>query len=187
MTFESDSIAQQEKNKSSIERCLKLRDKALTNPYVKFMMNELAKVGCPISPDSIQCQICDEKLLGGFQSDGSIILAGNHLGAQRLANQTLVHEMIHAFDQCRAKVDWTNCFHHACTEVRAATLSGDCNLWSEFMRMNFKVRGQFQKCIRRRAELSVSMNPNCESQAKFAVDTVFHSCYSDTMPFDRIP
>jgi hypothetical protein len=25
--------------------------------------------------------------------------------------------LIHAYDQCRAKVDWTDCNHHACSEV----------------------------------------------------------------------
>lgn len=37
------------------------------------------------------------------------------------------HEMIHAYDHCRAKdLDWNSCRHHACSEIRAAVLSGDC-------------------------------------------------------------
>ncbi len=30
---------------------------------------------------------------------------------------TMMHEAVHAFDECRAEVDWTNCIHHACSEV----------------------------------------------------------------------
>lgn len=33
-------------------------------------------------------------------------------------NQVVIHELIHAYDECRAKnLDWTNCAHHACSEV----------------------------------------------------------------------
>jgi len=33
-------------------------------------------------------------------------------------NQVLIHELIHAYDDCRAKnMDWKNCAHHACSEV----------------------------------------------------------------------
>jgi len=136
----------------------------------------------------IQCSICEQSVLGGFQNDHSIVLAANHMVAQRQANMTLVHEMIHAFDQCRARVDWCDCRHHACSEVRAAALSGDCNWLSEVSRLNLAIGGQFERCIRRRAELSVSMNPNCgERKAKEAVNHVYHACYNDTMPFERIP
>jgi len=44
------------------------------------------------------------------------------------AEMTLTHELVHAYDHCRAYVDWSNCVHHACSEVRAANLSGDCKM-----------------------------------------------------------
>ena len=44
-----------------------------------------------------------------------------------------------------------------------------------------------QVCVKRRAELSVAMNPSCSSQwkARAAVDRVFDRCFADTAPFDR--
>ena len=36
---------------------------------------------------------------------------------QNLARRTIVHELIHAYDFCRAEVDADNCYHAACTEV----------------------------------------------------------------------
>lgn len=68
-------------------------------------------------------------------------------------------------------------------------LAGDCHFKMEAMRGNFAVRAQHQKCVRRRAELSVSMNPYCggAAGAKRAVDAAFESCFADTAPFDRIP
>lgn len=31
---------------------------------------------------------------------------------------TLVHELVHMYDHCKFKVDWSNLRHHACSEVR---------------------------------------------------------------------
>jgi len=48
-----------------------------------------------------------------------------------------------------------------CLQVRAANLSGDCKMKQEWARGNYGLRGQHKICIRRRAEISVAMNPNC--------------------------
>ena len=54
----------------------------------------------------------------------------------------VVHELIHAVDQCRVKkADWSNGRVHACSEVRASNLSGECKLGTEVMRGNFKLGG----------------------------------------------
>lgn len=67
--------------------------------------------------------------------------------------------------------------------------AGDCKFKMEVLRGNLGVRQQHQKCVRRRAELSVSMNPYCGGVkgARAAVDAVFEPCFADTAPFDRIP
>ena len=45
-----------------------------------------------------------------------------------------------------------------------------------------------QKCVRRRAILSVEGNPHCPSrdEAVKAVDEVWASCKADTRPFDEV-
>ncbi len=119
-----------------------------------------------------------------------VIVCSNHLSAQEEVSHVLTHELIHAYDHCRgADLDWTNCEHHACSEVRAASLSGDCHFKQELLRGNTGFRGQHQRCVRRRAELSVGMNDYCKGPgcAKRAVDNVFDRCFADTAPFDRIP
>lgn len=45
------------------------------------------------------------------------MLCQNRIPDQEWMDRTLAHELIHAFDHCRAKVDWNNCEHHACSEV----------------------------------------------------------------------
>lgn len=61
----------------------------------------------------------------------------------------MVHESIHAFDACRVKLDSNNCTHLACTEIRAANLSTDCNFSTEVARGIYKLQGQQQ--VRARA------------------------------------
>lgn len=60
-------------------------------------------------------------------------------------NDTLTHELIHTLDYCRAELDWTNIHHLACTEIRAANLSGECFFWKEtFARLKFGWRRHHQ-------------------------------------------
>jgi mitochondrial inner membrane protease ATP23 len=135
-----------------------------SDPAVQFMFSHLKRAGCGMQDTQVECRRCDGQLAGGFQDDGNIVLCANHIRTQDHANTTLVHETIHAFDQCRAKVDWSNCVHHACSEIRAAALSGDCSFGREVvLRRNFGFSKQFQRCIQRRAEISVGMNPNCDA------------------------
>lgn len=47
-----------------------------------------------------------------------IVVCGNRTEMQDDVNQAITHELIHAFDDCRAaNLDWTDCAHHACSEV----------------------------------------------------------------------
>ena len=36
---------------------------------------------------------------------------------------TLVHELVHMYDQCMFKVDWNNLRHHACSEVCTVSIA----------------------------------------------------------------
>ncbi|GFR48632.1 hypothetical protein Agub_g10547 [Astrephomene gubernaculifera] len=88
-------------------------------------------------------------------------------------------------------LDWSNCRHHACTEIRAANLSGDCSAWQELLRGNLPLAptrwGEQQRaCVARRAALSVAMNPACGGAegAGEVVEQVMRGCLADTAPFD---
>ncbi|KAL7538421.1 hypothetical protein ACHAWF_006084 [Thalassiosira exigua] len=61
-----------------------------------------------------------------------IYLCQQHLKDQTHAHEAMVHELIHAVDMCRTKMDpISNCIHMACTEIRAENLSGECNMLRE--------------------------------------------------------
>jgi len=149
------------------------------------------QAGCPVSRSFFKVEPCADAVGGGFRPPDGVVLCHNHLPRAVDVTQAMAHELIHAYDHCRAAdLDWAALDHHACSEVRAASLSGDCSFANEVMRGHAGVRGQHQACARRRAALSVAMNPACVGgprEAEAAVDRVFDACFADTAPFDRIP
>ena len=67
-----------------------------------------------------------------------IVLCENNLYSQGIMDETLTHELVHSYDHCRAHVDWKDLKHLACSEIRAASLSGECFFWKEnFARLKF--------------------------------------------------
>lgn len=51
------------------------------------------------------------------------MVCSNQVNIQDEVNQVVIHELIHAYDDCRAaNLDWANCAHHACSEVIHALL-----------------------------------------------------------------
>lgn len=82
------------------------------------MLENLKKVGCPLSKDHLQCMPCDASRSGGFSPDHGILLCQNRFFSKGHQEDTMVHEMIHMYDHCRFNVDWSDCRHHACSEVR---------------------------------------------------------------------
>jgi len=48
-----------------------------------------------------------------------IVLCANNIYSENNMADVVTHELIHAFDHCRAEVDLKNPIHLACTEVRA--------------------------------------------------------------------
>ncbi|XP_047961407.1 mitochondrial inner membrane protease ATP23-like [Salvia hispanica] len=122
--------------------------------------------------------------------DGEPIqVCSNNLRCEDEVVQVVIHELVRAYDECRAaNLDWTNCTHHACNEIRANHLSGYCHLKRELLRGHFNIKGHEQECVWRRAIKAVIGNPYCsEIEAEDAMKSVWSSCYNDTAPFDRAP
>jgi Peptidase M76 family len=117
-----------------------------------------------------------------------IFLCQQHLRNESHAHESMVHELIHAIDMCRTKMDpLHNCIHLACTEIRAENLSGECSIWNEIGRMKGKFPKHGQTCVKRRAALSLHANHNCCEHAEKYIEAAFERCYKDTFPFDRHP
>lgn len=172
------------------ERCEKYKSSLLkTSPLVIFLVEHLRRIGVDFNPsDAIHCRPCSATRGGGFSPQNGILLCSNKIFSYNQMQDILSHELIHSWDHHRFKVDWNNLKHHACSEIRAANLSGDCKFFREFARGNVGFNKHQQECVRRRAILSLQANFNCRSaeQAESVVNQVFESCYNDTRPFDEI-
>ncbi|CAD6263302.1 unnamed protein product [Miscanthus lutarioriparius] len=169
------------------EECVEGIRSALKNPTVRFLRERMEKAGCQVWPRLIQAATCSDA--GGYASGHGIKVCCNHMAFQDEITQVLIHELIHAYEDCVAKnLDWKNCAHHACSEIRANHLSGDCHYKRELLRGFMKIRGHEQDCVKRRALMSLKNNPYCsETAAKDAIEAVWDICYNDTRPFDRAP
>ncbi|KAI4348239.1 hypothetical protein L6164_008986 [Bauhinia variegata] len=172
----------------TVEECTKMIGESLKTPMVKFLREHLEKAGCPVRDDFFKATNCTTAASGGYTPGLGITFCSNVLRFQDEVNQVMIHELIHAFDECHAKVDWSNCAHHACSEIRANHLSGDCHFKRELLRGHMKLRGHEQDCVRRRVMKSMAVNPDCSQAAsKEAMEAVWDICYNDTKPFDRAP
>ncbi|KNA16213.1 hypothetical protein SOVF_091170 [Spinacia oleracea] len=173
----------------SVEECQKMIQRSLRTPTVKFLMGHLEKSGCSIGDNFIKAVDCKQQVSGGYTRGGGIMVCSNYMNMQDEVNQVLIHELIHAYDDCTGKnLNWANCAHHACSEIRAGHLSGDCHFKRELLRGYMKLRGHEQDCVKRRVMKSVIANPFCsETAAKDAMEAVWDTCYNDTRPFDRAP
>jgi inner membrane protease ATP23 len=76
-------------------------------------------------------------------------------------------------------------------KIRAANLSGDCSFAQELLRgraLSEPLVGQHKRCVRRRALMSVAMNPHCAgAKAEAAVAEMMPRCFRDTDPWPRVP
>ncbi|EGF83152.1 hypothetical protein BATDEDRAFT_8492, partial [Batrachochytrium dendrobatidis JAM81] len=155
---------------------------------VKFMVQSLSKVGCPFTADHFKCIRCDKTRSGGFAPDHGVVLCQNNLMEQSHTAETMSHELIHAFDFCTVKLNLDNPKHYACTEIRAAALSGECRMIRELQRGNFGIAKHFQECVRRRAVMSLKQVETLKGgvSAEEAVLSVWDSCFNDHAPFDEV-
>lgn len=138
---------------------------------------------------------CKSSANGGLCIDASsklsILLCANRLQDEEEVKSTVCHELIHLIDKCRG-LDFSDLKAHACSEVRAASLSGDCSLSQEWQRGNVSISSPMkffnfhEKCVKRRASLSLAMNPKCinSESARGIVEEVFSKCMDERYPYN---
>lgn len=159
------------------------------SPTVRFLKEEVEKLGGDLNDRNIICRMCTNEQSGGFSLQHGILLCANKFRNRGHQEDTMAHEMVHAYDHLKFKVDDNNLRHQACLEIRASTLSGECRFMREFFTRNqWRVTEQLQNCVRRRAVLSMLARPGVrdEGHAGEVVNGVWEGCFRDTRPFDEI-
>ncbi|GMI11837.1 hypothetical protein TrVE_jg6537 [Triparma verrucosa] len=190
-------------------------DRASSDHTIVFLLDALKQNNCPTGPLSslVKNTTCGPDRAGGFAMNVTSIesatldKSSQNYGGKKISSapkptivicqnniydypdylRTLSHELIHSIDQCRAKADWSNLKHHACSEIRASNLSGECGYGVELLRGNMKHRGGHIDCVMRRANLSLKANPNENGEGEEVIKEVFPQCYADLYPFMRHP
>jgi inner membrane protease ATP23 len=157
-------------------------------------MKRIESRGCNLPEDFVLCEDvfgAGSQTIGAWDTNRHLVIMNPALSEKHMTQaawiRTITHELIHGFDQCRVRMDPNDCAHVACTEIRAANLSGDCDIGAELERRGLRspsISGHQQKCVRRRAELSARGNPACLGRdVPKVVDDVYEACYADTTPF----
>lgn len=112
---------------ADIKKCDEWRDWCFQySPTVIFMRQNIEKLNGKLDADNVRCRRCiarqddDGKWVrqgGGFSPDHGILICANEMRNKKHLEDTLAHEMVHAWDHLRFKVDWADLRHAACTEV----------------------------------------------------------------------
>jgi inner membrane protease ATP23 len=135
------------------------------SPIVRFLKDEVAKLGGDLNDKNILCRMCTNEQSGGFSLDHGILLCANKFRNRGHQEDTMAHEMVHAWDHLKFKVENENLRHQACLEIRASTLSGECRFSREFFTKNqWRITEQLQHCVRRRATLSMMARPGVKDE-----------------------
>ncbi|EGC29074.1 hypothetical protein DICPUDRAFT_90652 [Dictyostelium purpureum] len=174
-------------HKPSNKLCRENVEKVLKeDPILHYIIKEMMSLGC--LPPIIKCEPCDNsESYGSYSPYKGILICDNIQTFPLNIRNSVVHEYIHAYDICKNKFEPTNCEHIACTEIRAANLSGDCKWQMEALKKNYGVTGHQIECVKRRAIGSLKLNPLCKGVAEEMVNKVWSKCSEDFYPFSSIP
>lgn len=103
------------------------------SPVVTFLRDKVAALNGTLDATNVVCRRCPARVAedgrvvrqgGGFSPEHGILICANEMRDRSHLEDTLAHEMVHAWDHLRWKVDWSgkggNLRHAACTEVSNA-------------------------------------------------------------------
>ncbi|KAK4123288.1 mitochondrial inner membrane protease ATP23 [Parathielavia appendiculata] len=183
-------------------RCERDRDYLFQySPVIRFLRDKVTALNGTLDASNVVCRRCPARVAedgrvvrqgGGFSPDHGILICANEMRSRSHLEDTLAHEMVHAWDHLRWKVDWMgghDLKHAACTEIRASMLSGECRWTRESItRGNWTLTQQFQNCVRMRAIQSVMARATCRGDvhATKVVNEVWDSCFADKRPFEEV-
>lgn len=103
---------------SDIARCE--RDKAWLlqhSPIIRFLRHNIQLLGHDLTAEQLHCRRCTTQQSGGFDPQYGILLCANTFRNRGHLEDTIAHEMVHAWDYLRFKMDPLDLRHAACMEV----------------------------------------------------------------------
>jgi inner membrane protease ATP23 len=131
--FREDAYIRNEER--DCKRCDEWKDYLFKySPIIRFMSTNITELNGKLDGENVRCQRCVTRVVeekdengnmvtkyrrqgGGFSPDHGILICANEMRSQGHMEDTMAHEMVHAYDHLRFKVDWSDLRHAACTEV----------------------------------------------------------------------
>lgn len=157
---------------------------------------EIKALGGEVSPETIRCMKTSNPFaLSSFQwtssahgAKGTIVVHAQNVATAPFAavQQSLVHELIHAFDSIRADV--SSCKAIACSEIRAYRIDRSCDMKEHLSAWlgRTPAPGPFPSaddCLRTKATAALRCNhPRCAPDADQLVNATLASCRKDLEP-----
>eukprot|EP00916_Digyalum_oweni_P008098 GHVL01013563.1.p1 GENE.GHVL01013563.1~~GHVL01013563.1.p1 ORF type:complete len:227 (+),score=36.23 GHVL01013563.1:50-730(+) len=164
---------------------------ALKHWKVQTLLRALSASQAPVDLICVKCDKNASHKAGYSPKYHRVWICGNKVKGYFDFKRTLIHELVHAFDFARAKIDTSNCEHVTCSEIRAINLSGECGFFAKQGIRWDRSKEQSAKeiFIRRQVFDSVIENPNCRNQklVNDCISKVWQRCIRDTWPFDVQP
>lgn len=157
---------------------------------VEILVNALSAMKAPVDLVCVRCPADVRHRAGYSPKYNRIRMCANRFWNPFEFRRVLVHELTHAFDFARAKVDTGSCVHMACTEIRAWNLSGECDLWANsFKYMGEDMINRKQRCVKDGALASLLENERCQDShvAHGALEEAWAQCWKDYWPFTTKP
>lgn len=162
------------------------------SPFVRLLISAIKSSGCDFDiRRHISCECCQGKVVtGGYDSElNQVVICQNLVTNKGMVQGVLTHELIHMFDACRAKVNFKDNKHLACSEIRAANLS-QCSFLSavaDGMASPFNIAKTHQQCVKNKAIHSILAvrEKLTKEEVTNIVESVFEKCYNDLEPFGR--
>jgi len=177
-------------NSWEFQACKLLSHHAFGHWKVKTLLNALSAMKAPVNLVCVKCPTEVRHRAGYSPKHNKVWICANHIWNPFEFRRLLTHELVHAFDFARAKIDTGSCVHMACTELRAWSLSGECDLWTKwFDFLGEDMINRKQRCVRDGALASLLENERCRDQyiARAALEEAWAPCWRDYWPFTTKP
>uniref|UniRef100_A0A7S2LU17 Mitochondrial inner membrane protease ATP23 n=1 Tax=Zooxanthella nutricula TaxID=1333877 RepID=A0A7S2LU17_9DINO len=177
-------------SKWEFEACKFLSHQAFSHWKVSALVNALSAMNAPVDLSCVRCPSDVHHRAGYSPRHNRIWMCGNRLWNPFEFRRVLIHELTHAFDFARARIDTGSCVHMACTEIRAWNLSGECDLWTKwFTFLGEDMVNRKQRCVREGALASLLENDRCQDVyvARAALEEAWAPCWKDHWPFTTKP
>lgn len=189
----SSSLDEPTASASSDIRCKVFMSNALNWWKVDILLNALSALNAPVN---IECVSATGKL-----SPVVFDVASNtvQISASSFYNpfsyrRALARGLVYAFDNARAKVDYTKIDHVSCTSIRGVNMSGECDLWSKWTDyigedpLGMNMYSMKQRCVRNKVEELITQESTKSSgEIRDSIDRVFYRCFRDHWPFTTEP